>query len=132
MEKAAVGVSSYHLNSFCTHVIESAATYAASRFHYEVTIEHVLIKLLEAHGGDCEQIWRYFKVDQSELRQIILHAIARLRVGNQSKPTFSPHLTDWLNRAWTINSHFYHEPAIRSAMLVDTLIELSESLSFTK
>lgn len=130
MEKAAVGVSSYHLNSFCTHVIESAATYAASRFHYEVTIEHVLIKLLEAHGGDCEQIWRYFKVDQSELRQIILHAIARLRVGNQSKPTFSPHLTDWLNQAWTINSHFYHEPAIRSAMLVDTLIEISESLSF--
>lgn len=130
MEKAAAGVKSYHLNSFCTHIIESAATYAASRFHYEVTIEHVLIKLIEANGGDSEYIWRYFKVDQSELRQIILHAIARLRVGNQSKPSFSHHLNDWLNQAWITNSHFYHEPAIRSAMLVDALIEISASLSF--
>lgn len=130
MEKAATSVLSNHLNSFCTHLFEAAATYAASRFHYEITIEHVLIKLLEAHGGDGEQIWRYFKVDQSLLRQITLQAIARLRVGNQSKPSFSPYLTDWFNQAWEINTQFYHEPAIRTAILIDALVELAQSLPF--
>ena len=130
MEKTAASVLSNHLNSFCTHVFESAATYAASRFHYEVTIEHVLIKLLEAHGGDAEPIWRYFKIDQSLLRQITLQAIAKLRVGNQSKPAISSYLTEWLNQAWTINSHFYHEPQLRSVHLIDALTELSQSVPF--
>lgn len=130
MDKTAANVLINQFNSYCTHVFEAANTYAASRFHYEVTIEHVLIKLLEAPGGDCEQLWRYFRVDQSLLRQITLQAIAKLRVGNQGKPTFSHYLTEWFNQAWAINSQYYNEPAIRSVILIDALVEISQSIPF--
>lgn len=130
MEKTAANVLINQFNSYCTHVFEAANTYAASRFHYEVTVEHLLIKLLEAPGGDCEQLWRYFRVDQSLLRQITLQAIAKLRVGNQGKPTFSHYLTEWFNNAWAINAQYYNEPVIRSVILIDALVEISQSLPF--
>ncbi len=130
MEKAAANILINQFNSYCTHVFEAANTYAASRFHYEVTIEHFLIKLLEATGGDCDQLWRYFRVDQSLLRQITLQAIAKLRVGNQGKPTLSHYLTEWFSQANAINARFYQEPMIRSVVLIDALVELAQSIPF--
>ena len=35
------------LNSYCTSCLEGAAGLCVSRTHYEVTVEHVLVKLLE-------------------------------------------------------------------------------------
>ncbi len=35
------------LNSYCTRCLEGAAGHCVSRTHYEVTVEHVISKLLE-------------------------------------------------------------------------------------
>lgn len=130
MDQPVATFTNHPLNPLCTQLIEAAATYAASRFHYEVTIEHVLIKLLECHGGDSEHIFRIFKVNTSDLRQIALQAVAKLRVGSQGKPTFSLLLTECLDLAWTIAATQYHEPAMRSLVLLDALVEMKNSIPF--
>lgn len=130
MDQAVVTFTEHPLNAFCTQLIESAATYAASRFHYEVTVEHVLIKLLECHGGDSEYIFRTFKINTNELRQIALQAVAKLRVGSQGKPSFSALLTEWLDLAWNTNAAQYREMSMRSVALIDALVDMKNVIPF--
>ena len=40
------------LNDYCARALENAAAFASTRTHYEVSIDHFVIKLME------EVIWR--------------------------------------------------------------------------
>ena len=40
------------LNDRTANAIEDAAAFASTRTHYEITIEHLMIKMLEEGGGD--------------------------------------------------------------------------------
>ncbi|NNE35803.1 MAG: hypothetical protein HKN13_11225, partial [Rhodothermales bacterium] len=40
------------LNDHCTRSLEAAAGFAISRGHYEVALEHFILKLLEDGSGD--------------------------------------------------------------------------------
>ena len=116
------------LNEHCSQAIEEAAAFAATRSHYEVTIEHVLIKLLEQGGGDLDRILRHFDVDLDAFWQGLLTNLGRLRANNPGKPAFSPLLFDWLERAWLAASLHYDLEGLRSLPLLDALLEISPML----
>ena len=100
------------LNGHCSKAIEAAASFAATRGHYEVTIEHVVIKLLEEGGGDFDRLLYHFKIDLDQLWQNILDRLAKLPAGNPGKPTFSLGLLQWLERAWLATMEQDYDTAV--------------------
>jgi type VI secretion system protein VasG len=51
------------LNPFCAHALEAAASLCQTRAHAEITIEHLLLKLLEQGEGDLTVISRRYEWD---------------------------------------------------------------------
>ena len=48
--------------------MEAAAGLCLSRTHYDVEIEHYLMKLLDATDGDIAAILKQYGIDRSRLR----------------------------------------------------------------
>ncbi|MFV1992447.1 MAG: type VI secretion system ATPase TssH [Acidiferrobacterales bacterium] len=116
------------LNDHCADMLDDAAGFAMARTHYEVTIEHVVIKCLEDGSGDMARLFRAFNVDSDTIWQGMLQQLSSCRAGNTGKPSFSPLVLDWFEQAWVNASlHFNHEQ-IRSGALLDALIELAPRL----
>lgn len=116
------------LDEHCVNALENGAALAATRGHYEVCIEHVVLQLLETGGGDFDRVLHHFDIDLDRLWQGLLDNLARLRAGNQGKPGFSLQLFQWLERAWMTGSLHYDATRIRSAALLDALCELAPRL----
>ena len=116
------------LNEHCVTALENGAALAATRGHYEVCIEHVVLQLLETGGGDFDRILHHFGVDLDRLWQDLLGNLARMRAGNQGKPGFSLQLFQWIERAWMAASLHYGATQIRSGALLEALIELAPRL----
>ena len=92
------------LNSYCTSALEGAAGLCVSRTHYEVTVEHVLVKLLEYPQSDLPLILRHFEVDPGKLQKSVEQSLEDLKTGNAGKPVFSPLLMEWIQEAWLVAS----------------------------
>ncbi len=110
------------LNAFCTSSLESSAGLCVSRSHYEVTIEHMLLKMLESPQSDINLILRHFEIDAGRLQKSLQHFIEDLRAGNAGKPVFSPLLIEWFRDSWMLASVDYGFLEIRSGILLVTLL----------
>ena len=51
------------LNGYCTNVLQSAAGLCVSRTHYEITVEHYIVKLIEDNRSDWPLIFQQFDID---------------------------------------------------------------------
>jgi type VI secretion system protein VasG len=110
-----------HLDKLSTRALEGAIGLATSRGHHEVTVEHVLMKLLELTTGDVAFIASRFDVEPERLRRSLAAALDEQRSGNAGKPYFSPLLIEWIQDAWMIGSIDLGLAAIRSGVLLLTL-----------
>ncbi|MBC2714116.1 MAG: type VI secretion system ATPase TssH [Desulfobacteraceae bacterium] len=110
------------LNTHCTRSLEAAAGLCVSRTHYEVTLEHMLSKLMDDSQSDLPLILRHFEIDPSRLKKIIDRALESLKTGNAAKPVFSPLLMDWFQEAWLVGSIDLGENRIRSGALILALL----------
>ncbi|MCX8117639.1 MAG: type VI secretion system ATPase TssH [Desulfobacterota bacterium] len=106
------------LNPFCTRALEGAAGLCVSRTHYEVTVEHLLTKLLEEPRSDLPLILRQFDLDAGRVKKALDQTIEEFRTGNAAKPVFSPLLLEWVQDAWLIASVDLDENRIRSGALL--------------
>jgi type VI secretion system protein VasG len=106
------------LNRTCEHALTAAAGDCVTRTHYEVTVEHQLLQLLEDPNSDVQPILRYFGVNTAHLLRTLQHGLERLRSGNAGRPVFSPLLLQWFEDAWLHASVDYQEGQIRSGMLL--------------
>ena len=116
------------LNDHCAETLDAAAGFASGRTHYEVSIEHLLIKLLEDGSGDLTRIFRAFNIDADALWQGMLQHLAKNRSGNAGKPSFSPFMLQWFEQAWINASLYYGHDRIRSGVLFDALLEMTDRL----
>jgi type VI secretion system protein VasG len=110
------------LNAFCTRSLEGAAGLCISRGHYEVSVEHVLLKMLEDPAGDPALILLHFDADVAKLQRSLQRAVEAFRSGNAGKPVFSPVLVEWIKDGWLVASVEWSLPEIRSAALVAVLV----------
>ena len=106
------------LNTYCTRCLEGAAGLCVSRTHYEVTIEHLLTKLLEEPQSDLPLIFRQFDLDPGNVKKAIDRTIEEFRTGNAAKPVFSPLLMELFQEAWLTSSVDLGENRIRSGALL--------------
>jgi len=116
------------LNSFCTRSLEAAAGLCVARAHYEVTLEHLLVKLLEDPQSDLPLILRHFEIDGGRVQKALDQTLEEFRTGNAAKPVFSPLLLELFQEAWLTGSVDLAENRVRSGAIL--LAFLSRSTQF--
>ncbi|HSG82457.1 MAG TPA: type VI secretion system ATPase TssH [Gemmatimonadota bacterium] len=114
------------LNSETRNAVEAAAGLCLSRTHYDVEIEHYLLKLLDATDNDFAVILKHYGVDRSRLSKELAESIDRLKSGNARTPALSPSLTRMLTEAWLIGSVDYDAARIRSGFTIVALATVDE------
>src|SRR5271155_3715332 len=92
------------LNDTTRNALEAAAGLCLSRTHYDVEIEHYLMKLLDSSSDDFAAILRYFEVDRTRLAGELTRTLDKLKSGNARNPALSPTLVKMLTEAWTLGS----------------------------
>jgi type VI secretion system protein VasG len=116
------------LNDTTRSTLEAAAGLCLSRTHYDVEIEHFLLKLLDQTDTDAQRILKHFGIDPSRLTTQLSKALDLLKTGNARTPSFSPHLVKMFTDAWTIGSLDFAQPKIRSGAVL-LAIASNEELS---
>ena len=114
------------LNDATRNAVESAAGVCVSRTHYDVEIEHYLLKLMDETDGDLAAILKHFEIDRSRLATELQRTIDRFKSGNARNPTLSPYLVKMLTEAWTIASIDFGESRIRSGFTILALLSSDE------
>ena len=102
--------------------VESAAGLCLSRTHYDVEVEHYLMKLLDNTDSDASIVLKHFGVDRSRLSSDLQRALDKLKSGNARTPALSPHLTKMLTEAWTIGSLDYASAQVRTGHTILALV----------
>jgi len=92
------------LNPETRGALEAAAGLCLSRTHYDVEIEHYLMKLLEKTDGDAAAILKHFGVDRSRLTTELTRSLDRLKSGNARNPAISPSVVKMFSEAWLLAS----------------------------
>lgn len=110
------------LNDFSTRSLEGAAGLAVSRSHYEVSIEHLFMKMLDEPNADAQHILRHFEIEPARVIRSAQSALEDLSTGNAGKPVFSPLLIEWIKEGWIIASVNYDLAKVRSGILFLSLI----------
>lgn len=117
------------LNPHCALALEAAAGFAASRGHWEISIEHLLLKLIEeGRQGHIDCILAHFDVDQDALWYGLLHNLDQQRGGNQGKPALSQQVYQLLEKACLANALHYEPDLINSAGILDATIQMAMQL----
>jgi type VI secretion system protein VasG len=114
------------LNETCRKALESAAGLCLSQTHYEVDLEHFLIKLLEIAQTDFQQILRYFEINQDRLTADLTRAIEGFKTGNARTPALSPRIPRMVQEAWLLASVDYQAPSVRSGHILLALMSNDE------
>jgi type VI secretion system protein VasG len=114
------------VNETTRHALESAAGLCLSRTHYEVEIEHYLMKLLDATDSDLLRILRHYGVDKSKLAAELTRSLDRMKTGNGRGPVLSQMLVEMLTEAWLLGSVDYGAAQIRSGFTVAALLSRPE------
>ena len=114
------------LNPTCRGALESAAGLCLSHTHYEVDVEHFLIKLLEARNTDLSKILRYFEIDEARVSADLSRALEGFKTGNSRTPALSPAIPRMIQNAWLLASLDYRSGAIRSGHILLSLLSDDE------
>jgi len=102
------------LNAQTRNALEAAAGLCLARTHYDVEIEHFMMKALDASDGDLAFILKHHGVNRSRLASDLTRSLDKLKSGNARTPALSPTLTKMLSEAWLIGSVDYGAAQIRT------------------
>jgi type VI secretion system protein VasG len=116
------------LDATCRDALHAAAARGFTNRNYEVEIEHLLLKLLEATNTDIERVLRHFEINQGRVINDVTTALAQLKTGNTRTPDFSPRLPRLFQEAWLLASVEYGADSVRSGHLLLALLT-DESLA---
>jgi type VI secretion system protein VasG len=116
------------LDEHCRRALEAAAGLTLSRTHYNVEIEHWLVKLAEGTDTDIAAIFRQYDIDHGRFLIDLNRGLDKLKTGNSRAPALSPEIVDLGKQAWLFASIEYGLAKIRSGHLLLALVS-DETLS---
>lgn len=111
-----------HLNQHCQQAMEAAASLCQTRGHAEITVDHLLIKLLEQGDGDLPAILRRYELDIDSIWQPLLATMDKLPRNVRGTPNLSESLLEILAQAWLIISMDGGSDNIRSVHIYQALL----------
>ncbi|MGN6392879.1 MAG: type VI secretion system ATPase TssH [Gemmatimonadales bacterium] len=98
--------------------LEAAAGLCLARTHYDVEVEHFLMKTLDRSDGDLALILKHYGVERSRLAGELTRSLDKLKSGNARSPSLSPTLVRMLSEAWSIGSVNYGAGRLRTGHAV--------------
>jgi len=78
---------------------QGATSVCASRTHFELTPDHLLLRLLDETTGDVARIFDSFNVNRAAVRRAVQRGLDELPAGHGGKPTLSPKLIELFQSA---------------------------------
>ena len=118
------------LNEPCRTALEGAAGLCLARTHYNVEIEHWLLKLLELPDGDITALLEKFEINPGKLAADLNRELDKIKAGNTRAPALSPSIVDLAKNAWMLASVEYGHQQATSAHVLAALL-LDDSLRRT-
>jgi len=112
------------MGAFGTSALDNAAGLCVSRTHYEVTVEHFLIKALEIGDSDISLILGKCSIDRAMVIAALNRALETMRSGNTGKPVFSILLLELIRNAWMAASVDLGLTRIGTGAVMLALIEM--------
>lgn len=113
------------LNPICQQSLEAAAGACLSASHYNVEIEHWLLKLLASTQNDIALILAHYAIDHDKLVQDLNKNLTHLKTGNAQAPALSQRLIELIREALVVANLEYGAEQIRSAFLLYALLNES-------
>ncbi len=123
------------LNDTCRDALESAAGLCLSRTHYDVEVEHWLVKLLEKSDTELHTILNHYGVEIPRLSADLTRSLDSFKRGNTRPPALSPRIIDLSREAWVMASLEYGAQKTGSGHLLcallcdDSLARLARDIS---
>jgi type VI secretion system protein VasG len=110
------------LNARTRNAVEAAAGLCLARTHYDVEVEHFLLKALDATDNDVAAILRHYEIDRSRLARDLTASLDDLKTGNARTPGLAPSLVRVLTDAWTVGSIEYGARSVRTGHALVALL----------
>ena len=110
------------LGGYCKEALENAVGACVARGHYEITLEHLLHRLLDEPQADLPLLLRQNGVEIGVLRAAIDRSLEAMRSGNAGRPAFSPLLLELLQDAWLLGSIDLGQTQLRSGAVLAALV----------
>jgi len=117
------------LTPFCTRALETAASICVSGGHDEVSVEHLLVALLESEGSDIQVACNRYGVDGEALLGSVRRGLSVNRRSGAGRPVFARLLLEWVQDAWIYASVEHRATEIRSGALLARLVDSPERYS---
>ena len=111
------------LNPYCTRALEGASGVCVNRSHYEVSIEHLLLQLLDDEQSDIPLLLAHFEIDPAHWVKLLQQELEHLKNGNPGKPVFSSALLSLFEDAWVASSVHLGQSQVRSGALLAALAD---------
>jgi len=92
------------LNNPCRQALEAAAGLTLSRSHYNIELEHWLLKLLDVRDSDLAACLTHYGVEPAALAADLNKVLDRLKTGNNRAPSLSPQIVQLAREAWLLAS----------------------------
>lgn len=109
------------LDDTCRETLEAAAGLTLTRTHYNVEVEHWLLRLLE-RPSDVTIVLDHYGVDRGRLSSDLNRSLDRMKAGAGRAPSLSPHLVKLIREAWLLASLELGAKAIRSGHVLTALV----------
>jgi len=106
------------LNDATRNALEAAAGFCMARTHYDIEVEHYLMKLMDQTDTDLARIQQHFGVDKSRFTSELTRSLDKLKSGNARNPAFSPTLLKMFTEAWTFGSIDYSSGQVRTGFTI--------------
>ena len=108
-------------DSNCIRHFQGATNLCASRTHFEITPDHLLLRLLDETTGDVARIFDTIKVDRAQVRRALQTVLGDLPSGHRGKPALSPKLVELFQSAAVMADEFAFQQ-IRTGLIILALI----------
>jgi type VI secretion system protein VasG len=121
------------LNPHCAKALEAAASLCHTRLADEITVEHWLLKLIEAGDGDIPAIMNHYELNVDAVWDTLMRAIDHTPRNLRGRPSLSPQLAVVLQDAWFRASTHANgtDPAVRSGHVLQAIVEAPHVLRAT-
>ena len=94
-----------------------------SKTHYNVELEHFLLRLLEADDSDIQFILRYYELDAASILKQLNITVDKFQSGNTTQTALSPHILTLIEEAWMVSSLQLGEEEIRSGAILMAILD---------
>ncbi|MGH7336165.1 MAG: type VI secretion system ATPase TssH, partial [Myxococcota bacterium] len=105
------------LDDTLRQTLGNASGLAISHTHYDVELEHWLVKLLEAGETDIPRVLRHFGMDPDRFLASLSRALDDYKTGNGGRPHFTETIQDLAVGGWIWSSVHFGLAKVRSGAI---------------